>query len=197
MPICGLILPHHRGNMNTFCKITAVYIASATIALGATQAWSSGSHGGGHGVKTNIGMLGKAADTTRTIKIRMLDNYYEPKSVLIKGGETVRFVIKNVGEFVHEFNIGTASMHATHQKEMMTMVEHGVLEVDKINHDMMKLDIGGGKTIEHNHPNSILLESGKSGEVVWTFANAGKIEFACNVPGHYDAGMVGHIQFKH
>ena len=183
--------------MKTLTLLTTFAIASATISLVASQAWASGSHGRGHGAKTHIGMPAKAADVTRTIKIRMLDNYYEPKSILIKGGETVQFVIKNVGEFVHEFNIGTASMHAAHQKEMMTMVEHGVLEADKINHDMMKLDIGGGKTMEHNDPNSILLESGKSGEVVWTFANSGKIEFACNVPGHYESGMVGHIQFKH
>ena len=76
------------------------------------------------------------------------------------------------------------------------MMEHGVLEADKINHDLMKMDMGGGKTMEHNDPNSLLLEPGKSGEVTWTFAKAGKIEFACNVPGHYDAGMMGPVLFK-
>lgn len=185
--------------LNTLSKITAIAIASATITLGATQVWSSGSHGDGHGEgnasKTDIGMPGKAADATRTIQIKMLDNFYEPESISVKEGETVRFVIKNAGEFVHEFNIGTATMHAGHQKEMMSMVEHGILEADKINHDMMKMDMGGGKTMEHNDPNSVLLEPGKSGEVVWTFAKAGKTEFACNVPGHYDAGMMGHIKF--
>lgn len=181
--------------MNTFSKIIAVSIASATLALGAPQAGASGSHDGGHGAKTNIGMPGKAADATRTIEIKMLDNFYEPENISVKEGETVRFVIKNAGEFVHEFNIGTAAMHASHQKEMTMMMEHGILESDKINHDMMKMDMGGGKTMEHNDPNSVLLEPGKSSEVVWTFAKAGKIEFACNVPGHYDAGMMGKIKF--
>jgi uncharacterized cupredoxin-like copper-binding protein len=183
--------------MKTLSKITAIAIASATIALGATQAWAAGSHGTGHGAKIDIGMAGNAADATRTIEINMLDNFYDPESISIKEGETVRFIIKNSGDFVHEFNLGTASMHAAHQKEMMTMVEHGVLEADKINHDMMKMDMGGGKTMEHNDPNSVLLEPGKSGEVVWTFTKAAKIEFACNVPGHYDAGMMGNVQFSY
>jgi uncharacterized cupredoxin-like copper-binding protein len=53
------------------------------------------------------------------------------------------------------------------------------------------MDMGGGKTMMHNDPNSILLEPGKTGELIWKFSNPSKIEFACNVPGHYEAGMVG------
>ena len=81
-------------------------------------------------------------------------------------------------------------------KEMMMMVDHGVLEADKINHAKMKMDMGGGKTMEHDDPNSVLLEPGKSGEIVWKFSKAGTFEIACNVPGHYDAGMVGELTVK-
>src|SRR3546814_16482173 len=88
----------------------------------------------------------------------MKDNLYEPEAVSVRTGETIRFVIKNQGEFVHEFNIGTPEMHAAHQEEMMMMVEHGALEPDKINREKMKMDMGGGKTMEHNDPNSDLLE---------------------------------------
>ena len=62
---------------------------------------------------------------------------------------------------------------------------------------MMKMDMGGGKTMDHSDPNSILLEPGKSGEVIWEFSESGKLEFACNVPGHYDAGMMGPIRISH
>ena len=79
---------------------------------------------------------------------------------------------------------------------MEMMVEHGVLEADKINHARMKMDMGGGKTMEHNDPNSVLLEPGKTGEVIWKFSQPAKLEFACNVPGHYEAGMVGDIHFE-
>ena len=65
-----------------------------------------------------------------------------------------------------------------------------------IDHDMMKMDMGGGKTMEHNDPNSALLEPGKSGEVIWKFTKAMELEFACNVPGHYEAGMVGKMNVK-
>lgn len=185
--------------MKKLPKVIATTILSTTFALGSTLAWAAGTHsndGNGQGVQSNIGVAGKSTDVTRTIEIKMGDNFYEPESITVKKGETVRFKIKNDGEFVHEFNIGTSEMHAAHQKEMMTMMEHGVLEADKINHDMMKMDMGGGKTMEHNDPNSILLEPGKSGEVVWKFTEASKIEFACNVPGHYDAGMMGRVRFN-
>ena len=179
-----------------FTKAVAITAFSTAVALGAVPSWASGSHGGGHGAKMSIGQPGTAGKAARTIEIKMLDNYYEPGKISVKAGETVRFVIKNAGEFVHEFNIGTSAMHAAHQKEMMMMMEHGALQPDKINHHLMKMDMGGGKTMEHSDPNSVLLEPGKSGEVVWKFSKAGKLEFACNVPGHYDAGMMGPINFK-
>ena len=76
------------------------------------------------------------------------------------------------------------------------MVEHGVLEADRINYERMKMKMSGGKTMEHDDPNSILLEPGKSDEIIWKFTNATEMEFACNVPGHYDAGMVGQFHFN-
>ncbi len=80
---------------------------------------------------------------------------------------------------------------------MAMMVDHGVLEADKINHDVaksMQASMGHGM---HDEPNSALLEPGKSAETVWTFPEHAEIEFACNVPGHYDGGMVGEIKLTH
>ncbi|MEQ8397317.1 cupredoxin family protein [Thalassobaculum sp.] len=144
----------------------------------------------------DFGKPAAAANATRTINVVMKDNLYQPETISVQAGETIRFVISNKGEFVHEFNIGTPAMHAKHQEEMMMMVEHGALEPDKINRDKMKMDMGNGKTMEHNDPNSTLLEPGQSAEIVWTFTKAGNLEFACNVPGHYDAGMVGKLSVK-
>lgn len=47
--------------------------------------------------------------------------------------------------------------------------------------------------MEHDDPYSVRFESGSSGEIVWTFTNAGSFEFACLIPGHYEAGMHGPI----
>ena len=42
-------------------------------------------------------------------------------------------------------------------------------------------------------PNSIRLAPGTRGEIIWNFANAGELGFACLIPGHYDSGMKGDI----
>lgn len=182
-----------RLESNCLCSLVLAAALSTTLPTGA---FAAGSHGGGHEAAASAGMPGKGAEVSRTVEVELIDNRYEPESISVGKGETVRFVIRNKGQLVHEFNIGTAAMHAVHQKEMMAMVEHGVLEADRINHDRMKMDMGGGKTMEHNDPNSVLLEPGKTGEVIWKFTQTADLEFACNVPGHYDAGMVGKLQVK-
>lgn len=167
-----------------------------SLALMSGTAFAGAGHSGGHGGNTEIGKPAEASEASRTVTIIMADNYFEPESIAVAAGETVRFVIKNEGGFVHEFNIGTAAMHAAHQEEMMTMMEHGALEPDRINHDMMKMDMGNGMTMEHDDPNSVLLEPGDSAEVVWTFPEGTELEFACNVPGHYESGMVGQVKYQ-
>lgn len=195
-----------------FCTRTIVHplIATATAVVLSAAAHAaemrSGGHGSGHGNAmtgqghaasvAEIGMPGKAADATRTVEITMTDNRYSTENLSVTKGETIRFVIKNKGELVHEFNIGTPKMHTRHQKNMEMMVEHGVLEADRINYARMKMDMGGGKTMEHNDPNSALLEPGKNAEIVWKFTHNADLEFACNVPGHYDAGMAGKLHVK-
>ena len=163
----------------------------------APVALAAGDHAGGHGHATGIGQPGEASEAARTVEITMHDNYYEPESVSVGEGETVRFVVRNEGDLVHEFNIGTEAMHAAHQEEMEMMVAHGVIVGDHIDHDMMKMDMGNGHTMEHDDPNSVLLEPGQSAEIVWTFTTDADLEFACNVPGHYEAGMTGEIEIEH
>jgi uncharacterized cupredoxin-like copper-binding protein len=171
-------------------------LAAAFALILSAGAFAAGQHAGGHGHGPDIGKPGKATEATRTVEIVMTDNRYTPESISVKKGETVRFKVRNDGQIVHEFNIGTAAMHTAHQKEMAMMVEHGVLGIDKIHHEKMNVDMGGGHVMKHDDPNSVLLEPGKSAELTWTFSTNAKLEFACNVPGHYDAGMMGTIEIK-
>lgn len=172
-------------------------VAAIALALGQAQAAGNHAHSHGHGDRNqvNIGSAGDPARASRTITIDMYDNYFEPKTLDIKEGETVRFVVVNKGEFLHEFNIATAAMHLAHQEEMMAMMDAGVLEMDRIRHD--KMDHGDGLGMKHDHANSALLEPGQTGEIVWTFETHAKLEFACNVPGHYQSGMAGPIRLTH
>lgn len=48
--------------------------------------------------------------------------------------------------------------------------------------------------MEHDEPGKITLEPGKQGEIVWQFTKAGVVDFACLLPGHYEAGMKGAIK---
>lgn len=179
----------------TFIRHSFIHAAAVAVLLaGATAGIAGPGHGKGNAAPT--GEPGKSADVSRTIEITMKDNFYEPAQIAVKAGETIRFKVTNKGDFLHEFNLGTAPMHAAHQKEMMMMMENGMLEVDRINHEKMKMDHGGGKGMSHDDPNSILVEPGKSGEVIWKFTKEIKMEFACNLPGHYESGMVGPIKFQ-
>lgn len=140
-----------------------------------------------------IGEKGKLAEVDKTIEIKMYDNYFIPKTINIKRGETVKFVVYNYGDLVHEFNIATKKMHLEHQKEMMKMIEHGILLGNRIDKVKMKKVSKKDHSMSHKHSNSILLEPNKSGEIIWKFSTDAVLEAACNVPGHYEAGMILRI----
>jgi len=140
-------------------------------------AFAGGNHAGGHehghaDQALAIGQPGSAAKVTRTITVEANDSMrYTPSDIQVKQGETVRFLIKNRGQAKHEFGLGT-------EKELL---EH--LEVMKKFPDM-----------EHDEPNKVTLAPGKQGEIIWQFTRAGTVNFACLMPGHYEAGMKGVVK---
>ena len=140
-----------------------------------------------------IGSKGNLNDVNRVIKVVMYDNYYEPSSFKIKAGETIRFELVNAGELVHEFNIANKMMHMKHQPEMEKMVEKKILFADSIDKNKMKKMAKIDKSMGHSHSNSVLLEPKQKGDIIWKFDNAVNIEIACNVPGHYQAGMIARV----
>ncbi len=149
------------------------FFAVASLALSAS-AFAAGSHSGGHAhgdAESAIGKPGAASKVTRTVTVDMTDNMrFTPASIQVKQGETVRFVVRNKGKVKHEMSLGT-------EKELL---EH--LEVMKKFPDM-----------EHDEPGKVTLAPGKQGEILWQFTKAGTVNFACLMPGHYEAGMVGKV----
>ena len=143
-----------------------------------------------------IGSVGDAKEVTRIIKVVMYDNRYEPNLFKIKAGETIKFEIENAGDLVHEFNIANKMMHLKHQPEMEKMVENEILLADSIDKKKMEQMSKIDKTMAHSHNNSILLEPKQKGNIIWKFDNAINIEVACNVPGHYQAGMIAKVNIK-
>jgi len=140
-----------------------------------------------------IGVKGIEENVDRVIKVSMYDNYYKPNKFKVKTNETIKFVVENKGELVHEFNIATKEMHLKHQPEMMMMVEHEILLADKIDKKKMMEMSKKNPAMAHSHSNSVLLSPGDTAELIWKFSNTVDIEAACNVPGHYDVGMIAQI----
>lgn len=121
-----------------------------------------------------FGREGDPRKVTRTIKVDMSDAFrFTPSDVVIKRGETVKFVVSNSGKQLHEMVLGTAQ----------ELQEHAEL--------MKKFP-----NMEHADANMAHVKPGAKGEIVWQFNKAGDYQFACLIPGHFEAGMVGKVVVK-
>lgn len=156
----------------------------ASLAAGcilATTATYSVAHEVGHGAdarrdygQTAWGIAGTPGSVQRTIEVSMTDNMrFTPDKISVREGETVRFLVRNDGQILHEFVLGTREMLDEHAAMMLRTPE-----------------------MPHDAPYMVHVDPGKTGEVLWTFNRVGAFEFACLIPGHYQAGMVGTVQVE-
>ena len=145
----------------------------------------------GHGNAPTFGRPGEDHHVTRTIEVLMGEMYFTPAQINVEPGETIRFVVINEGDAVHEFNIGTTDNWDSHAAEMDRMVMEGMIDFDRIDHGLMR-QMG----MMHSDPNAVLLEPGDRAEIIWQFPEeVTTIGFACNVPGHREAGMIGQVSY--
>jgi uncharacterized cupredoxin-like copper-binding protein len=123
---------------------------------------------------TPFGQQGDPRKVTRTIRVAMKDTMrFEPQNVTVRKGETIRFVVANKGAVLHEMVLGTAQ----------ALREHA---------ELMKKHPG----MEHDEPSMAHVKPGAAGEIVWQFTQAGEFQFACLIPGHFEAGMIGKVVVK-
>lgn len=141
----------------------------------------SADHGHPHRADFAAGRPGEPGEVDRTIRIAAEDIDFSEERIEVDAGETVRFVITNTGELVHDFTIGTVEAQADHREEMAEMLAQ-------------KPDPASLITAHHHAgANAVMLAPGETKELIWIFEQASDVEFACNVPGHYEAGMHGEI----
>ena len=89
-------------------------------------------------------------------------------------GEQIRFVIRNSGALSHEFFLGgKAEENKSHAAMMASMPD-----------------------MKHDDPNAKTVAPGQTATLLWRFSRKGDFEFACLVPGHYEAGMHGTVAVK-
>lgn len=162
-------------------------LALATVLLpvaGIAPALGTGEHDGGHGHKHGhdglaFGEPASAAEPDRVVRVRAYDAMtFEPSPVTVEAGETVRFVVTNAGELQHSFTLGTPAYQRRHEKQMQGM------PLDELAGHMDDV------------PNGIVVPPGESRTLTWAFEQGGPVQFACHIPGHYDAGMRGRIRLQ-
>jgi uncharacterized cupredoxin-like copper-binding protein len=162
-----------RGALMTFRHLS-LFALLATALLSTDGAWAHGDAANKPqaAVKEQKpwGIAGDAKGA-RTVEIRMTDAMrFSPDRIVVREGETIRFVVRNAGKLLHEMVIGTPAELDAHA-------------------EMMKKHPG----MEHDTPDMTHVAPGKRGEIVWNFNRAGTFQFACLIAGHYQAGMVGTI----
>lgn len=117
------------------------------------------------------GKMGRSNEVKREIVISMTDNMrFTPDRINIRLGETVRFLVRNDGKVLHEFVLGTPD----------ELLKHAEL--------MLKFP-----NMAHDEPYMAHVDPGQQGDVLWQFNRPGEFDFACLLPGHFQAGMVGKI----
>lgn len=161
--------------MHSIVLRTALTSAIASLMFFSVGALAHGdtSHKAGPVVFEQVdwGIAGQPNAVRRSIAIKMLDTMrFTPDRLQVKRGETVRLVISNEGQVLHEFVLGTPKELDAHAALMLRF-----------------------PNMVHEAPYMAHVPPGKSAEVIWTFNRAGEFDFACMIAGHYQAGMVGKV----
>ena len=141
------------------------------LTLASTSVLASGTHDHSHGNGKAEFSVGKPVQSKpdRVIGVSMRDTMryvFEPEFHELRAGEVIRFDVRNDGRIVHEFSIGNAAEQEKHAEMMRKMPD-----------------------MKHNDPNTVSLEPGESATLIWRFDGDDTVVFACNVPGHFQAGM--------
>lgn len=167
--------------MNRLCSlILATMIFSSPVYADSSAHGQMSGHENGHGeihadkghLESAAGHPGRFIDINQTVQVSLYDNMrFSVENFKFKAGDTIRFIIVNDSQMVHEFAIGDKAEMREHALMMRNMPD-----------------------MKHDEGNVISLAPGEVREMIWTFSNAGIFEAACNLPGHYDAGMKAVVE---
>lgn len=189
--------------MHVTRTFAAAIVAASLMSMSTAFGHGDGGHGKPKAVdyskteETPFGRAGNPNAASRTIRIGMNDRmqfvamgtphrggratdvhpgvapHAIPGDIVVKRGETVRFLVHNEGQVMHEMVIG----------RMQELKEHAEL--------MRKFP-----SMEHEEAYMAHVAPGKEGEIVWQFTKAGEFHYACLIPGHMEAGMIAKITVK-
>jgi uncharacterized cupredoxin-like copper-binding protein len=161
-------------NRKTFLLTTTLLLTAAgslvTVAPFVASAHDAHSH-------YSAGEPGDPKRPARTVKVTMVEQgkkmLFEPPTIEVRRGEQIRFVLTNEGIYDHEFILATQKENRKHAEEMKKFPE-----------------------MEHDDPNGKRLSPFVTADIVWKFTKRGEFEYACLIPGHLEAGMLGKVIVK-
>ena len=157
----------------TRCGIAAI----AAMLLSVNASAGPGGHSHGHSQTISAGEPGDPKKPARIVQVTMAERdgkmLFMPARLEVKKGEQVKFVLRNIGELEHEFVLASTADNLKHAEAMEK-----------------------NPGMEHEEPNGREVAPKKTGEIVWKFTKAGEFEYACLIPGHRAAGMIGTILVK-
>ena len=163
--------------MNRNHIVAAGLIASTTFMLVGGAPLPGIAHEGHDHAQFSAGEPGDPKKPARVIKVTMREDgnkkFFEPARIEVRRGEQIHFTLQNEGTGPHEFALATAAENRKHADEMKKLPD-----------------------MEHDEPNAKRVAATKNLDLFWKFTKRGEFQFACLVPGHYDAQMVGTVIVK-
>ncbi|MCG9546326.1 copper-binding protein [Vibrio sp. Isolate33] len=121
---------------------------------------------------SEVGMPAQGAKPDKVVHVLLSDDMkitFKNK-VDIEPNDVVQFVVMNTGKIDHEFSIGSPAEQLEHREMMKKMGNH-----------------------HHDSGSTVTVKPGKAKQMLWHFHGDNHVEFACNIPGHAEAGMAKSI----
>jgi uncharacterized cupredoxin-like copper-binding protein len=113
---------------------------------------------------------GDTGGGTRTVRLRIHHSHFEPSTIDVRRGTTVRFVVTNDDPIAHEFIVGGPDVHARHAT--------------------------GTERVHPPVPGEVSIAALGTGVTAYAFAEPGTVLFACHLPRHFEYGMQGEVRVR-
>lgn len=130
------------------------------------------------------GLPGLEEDVSRTVAVDIKNDGFNARSIPVRHGETVRFVVRNRTARAYDFTIGAPYKQKQRRRLLQSLYDAGMTGPQY--YDLP----------DYRSFNAVFVPPGTTRELVWWFNSAERLEFASNVPGHYERGTWGVFDFS-
>jgi uncharacterized cupredoxin-like copper-binding protein len=108
-------------------------------------------------------------DGPRAIEVRMRYSRFEPTTIEVTPGETIRFVVRNADPIDHEFILGDARVQRVHER--------------------------GTEAYHPPKPGELSVAPMETAVTTYTFpSEPGTLILGCHLPGHFAYGMRAEVR---